>query len=361
MKAAAAPRPRPLEERLLRIDPGRGLFEDRRLADLPELLRRGDLLVVNDAATLPASLHGWTAAGAEVEVRLFGRGDETWTAVLFGAGDWRLRTEDRPAPPALRPGDGIRFGEDLGATVRTVSALSPRLVDLAFDRGGAAFWLALYRHGRPIQYSYLQAPLALWDVQTSYGGRPWAFEPPSAGRPLTWGLLSSVRARGIGITSITHAAGISSTGDAELDARLPMDERFEVPPETVGAVERARAAGGRVVAVGTTVVRALESAASPGGVLRPVAGITRLRLGPGYVPRVADGLLTGLHEPDTSHFSLLGAFAPMDLLRAADRHAEDEGYLCHEFGDSCLLLPHVGRGRASSPSPARGRNTGPTC
>jgi S-adenosylmethionine:tRNA ribosyltransferase-isomerase len=339
MKAATAPRPRPLEERLLWIDSRRGVFEDRRLAELPALLRRGDLLVVNDAATLPASIHGATAAGAAIEVRLLGRRDGAWTAVLFGAGDWRSRTEDRPAPPRLRPGDVIRFGADLGAAVKVVSALSPRLVVLAFDRDGAAFWQALYRYGRPIQYSYLQAPLQLWDVQTSYGARPWAFEPPSAGKPLTWGLLRSLRGHGIAIASITHAAGISSTGDAGLDVLLPMDERFEVPAETVAAVGRAREAGGRVVAVGTTVVRALESAAAPGGMLRAAAGVTRLRLGPGYVPRVADGLLTGIHEPDTSHFALLGAFAPMDLLRAAHRHADDVGYLGHEFGDSCLLLP----------------------
>jgi len=341
MKAATAPRPRPLEERLLRIDPRRGVFENRRLVELPELLQRGDLLVVNDAATLPASIHGKTTAGAAIEVRLLGRREDVWTAVLFGAGDWRLRTEDRPAPVVLRPGDGIRFGEDLGATVRTVSELSPRLVDLAFDRDGAAFWQALYRHGRPIQYSYLQAPLQLWDVQTPYGARPWAFEPPSAGKPLTWGLLESLRRRGVALARITHAAGLSSTGDADLDARLPLDERFEVPAETVAAVGRAREARGRVVAVGTTVVRALESAAAPTATLKPASGVTRLRLGPGYTPRVVDGLLTGLHEPDTSHFALLGAFAPMPLVRAAHRHAEDEGYLCHEFGDSCLLLGDV--------------------
>ena len=339
MNAAVWPREQPLTERLLHIDPGRGAWEDRRLADLAERLRAHDLLVVNDAATLPASLHGQTAGGEPVEARLIGHVDGRWKAVLFGGGDWRARTEDRPAPPVLRTGEVLRFGEGLSAVVTAVSSEAPRLVDLSFGREDAAFWQALYRHGRPIQYSYLRGPLALWHVQTAYGARPWAFEPPSAGRPLTWGLLESLRRRGVAIAPVTHAAGLSSTGDPELDARLPLEERFEVPPRTVEAVREALRAGGRIVAVGTTVVRALEAAAAAhSGRLEPEAGLTRLRIGPGFRPKVVDGLLTGMHEPDTSHFALLAAFAPLELLRRAHAHAEAAGYLAHEFGDSCLVL-----------------------
>jgi S-adenosylmethionine:tRNA ribosyltransferase-isomerase len=158
------------------------------------------------------------------------------------------------------------------------------------------------------------------------------------GRPLTWRVLQEVRARGIGIVPLTHAAGLSSTGDAAIDAALPLPERFDIPGATVAAVARTRAAGGRVVAVGTTVVRALEGAAA-GGSLIAGEGETGLRIARGYRPRVVDGLLTGVHVPGESHFDLLQAFASDALLRDALAHAEREGYLAHEFGDSCLILP----------------------
>jgi S-adenosylmethionine:tRNA ribosyltransferase-isomerase len=228
----------------------------------------------------------------------------------------------------------------LRATVVAISDVSPRLLRLGFDRRGDALWSAMYRRGRPVQYSYVRAPLALWHVQTAYASRPWAAEAPSAGRPLTWRVLLEARRRGIALAAITHAAGLSSTGDPALDAALPLTERFDIPAETVAAVARARAARGRVVAVGTTVVRALEGAVeAKGGRLAPGEGRTSLRIDRHFHPRVVDGLLTGVHQPGESHFDLLQAFAPETLLRRALAHAEHEGYLAHEFGDSCLILP----------------------
>jgi S-adenosylmethionine:tRNA ribosyltransferase-isomerase len=153
-------------------------------------------------------------------------------------------------------------------------------------------------------------------------------------------VLSEARRRGIGLVSLTHAAGLSSTGDPGLDAALPLPEAFDIPADTVRAVERTRAARGRVVAVGTTVVRALEGAwEAGGGRLRAGEGRTSLRIDGRFQPRVVDGLLTGVHQPGESHFELLQAFAPEPLLRRALAHAESEGYLAHEFGDSCLILP----------------------
>jgi S-adenosylmethionine:tRNA ribosyltransferase-isomerase len=227
----------------------------------------------------------------------------------------------------------------LSATVVAISDVSPRLLRLAFDRQGDALWSAMYRRGRPVQYSYVRAPLALWHVQTAYASRPWAAEAPSAGRPLTWRVLLEARRRGIALAAITHAAGLSSTGEPALDAALPLPERFDIPADTVAAVARARAARGRVIAVGTTVVRALEGAAEAnGGRLAPGEGRTSLRIDRHFHPRVVDGLLTGVHQPGESHFDLLQAFAPEPLLRRALAHAEHEGYLAHEFGDSCLIL-----------------------
>lgn len=335
MTPASWPREEPLEERLLLIDPRTGVLADRRIDDLPLLLAPGDLLVVNDAATLPASLHGHSAAGAPIELRLAGPADERdeWAAVVFGDGDHRTPTEHRPAPPPLAPGDAIDLGEDLRASVASVAPLSPRLVRIRFDRAGASLWQALYRRGRPVQYAYVRAPLRLWHVQTGYASRPWAVEPPSAGRPLRWSLLARLRARGVELASVTHAAGLSSTGDPAIDRALPLPERYDVPAATVRAVEATRARGGRVVAVGTSVVRALETVAAGA----PLAGITHLRIGPEHQLRALDAILTGMHEPGSSHHDLMHAFAPAALLEAAHTHAVRHDYLAHEFGDSTLI------------------------
>lgn len=330
--------------RLLQIDPRSGGLRDRLANDLPEILRPGDLLVVNDVGTLPASLAGTTRRGP-VEIRLAGPPEEDagprslWPAVLFGAGSWRQRTEDRPAPPPLHRGDRVVFGRGgLSARVVSVSKRSERLVDLRFDREGAELWSTLYRLGRPVQYSHLCGPLDLWHVQTPYASRPWAVEMPSAGRALRPPLLRELRRRGVEVASLSHAAGLSSTGDADLDALLPLPEKTEVPGATVEAVARTKKARGRLVAVGTTVVRALEGRAA----LRPLRlgqSLTRLRIGPGHVLRVVDGLLTGLHAPGESHFELLQAFAPRGVLDSALRHAAAAGYLGHEFGDLVVILP----------------------
>jgi len=319
-----ARRPRPAE-RLLFIH--QGAFADRRISDLPSLLEPGDLLVVNDAATLPGSLRA-----QDLEIRLVGENrDGSFRAVLFGAGDWRTPTEHRPPPPTLSPGQELDLGP-LQARVERV--LVPRLYDLRFDQEGAALWMRLYRLGRPVQYSHLEGPLSLWDVQTQYGGRPWSAELPSAGRPLSFAMLEALRARNVQLASLTHACGLSATGDEALDAALPLVERYDLPQSTLAAIGAAR----RVIAVGTSVVRALEGCVAQHGRLVAGEGETALLVGPETSLQVVDGLLTGLHDPMASHYRLLQAFAPLALLEHAYRHAETQGYLGHEFGDSCLIL-----------------------
>lgn len=313
---------------------------DASFARIAEFLRPGDVLVVNDAATLPASLAGHTLSGAEVELRLIGPTDaDTWRAVLFGQGDWHQRTEDRPPPPLLAPGEVVLLGGSLRAAVVSRSSLSPRLIEVSFDREGSDLWEALYAAGKPVQYSYLSDELALWSVQTVYGGRPWAAEMPSAGRPITWSLLLALRRRGVSVVSITHAAGLSATGDPAIDRALPLPERFDIPEATVRAIARARAAHGRVIAVGTTVVRALEGcAAQHGGELRPGTGTTDLVMNASFERCIVDGLLTGVHDPGESHFALLSAFADAETLARAWSHAMDLGYRSHEFGDTSLIM-----------------------
>ena len=339
MIAAALPRDVARTARLLRVDPRAWAVRDVGIAALPSQFRPGDLVVVNDAATLPASF-AVHVPDAAFEVRLAGpiAGGRAWAAVLFGTGDWRTRTEERPAPPLVHAGTTLAFGEGVTARVTSVSPLSPRLVRLEFDRDEAALWAKLYRLGRPVQYSHLAKDLALWDTQTAFGGRPWSVETPSAARPLGWQALAALRARGVALASVTHAAGLSATGEPALDRALPLPERSEVPQATVDAVARARARSGRVIAIGTSTARALEANALEHGRLVAACGVASLRIGPGYERRVTDGILTGMHAAGTSHAALLQAFAPRVLLSLAWSHAEDEGYLGEEFGDAMLIL-----------------------
>lgn len=336
MIAATWPRPHRAQARLMRIDRRSGSLADRVASDLPELLAPGDLLVLNDAATLPASLSG-EADGAPLELRLLDEQDGLWRAVAFGPGSWRTPTERRPAPPPLGAGTRLSFG-GASATVEAVLPQSPRLIALRFDQNGERFWSELYRAGKPVQYSYLSGDLRLWHVQNAYAARPWAAEAPSAGFVLSAALLARLRQRGVEIATLTHAAGLSSSGDAALDAALPLDERFEIPEASVVAITRTRARAGRVIAVGTSVVRALETRALERGELLPGPGRSELRIGPGFSLRVVDGLLSGIHDPTASHYALLQAFASAEHLAAGHAAAERWGYLEHEFGDVCLLL-----------------------
>jgi S-adenosylmethionine:tRNA ribosyltransferase-isomerase len=330
-----------------------GTIRSRRRADLADLLRTGDLLIANDAATIPASLTGiHSPTGRPLEIRLAGRPSlrpddvRRFVALAFGGGDWHTTTEDREPPPPLHPGDRLLLGP-LRATV-TGRLGHARLVGLGFDGEVADIWAGLALHGRPIQYAHLPEPLALWDVWTPLAAQPVAFEPPSAGFALRWGTLARLAARGIGFATLTHAAGISSTGDPGLDARLPLDEPYHIPLETVRRLRRARREGGRILAVGTTVVRALEHAALATGTVRSGTGTATQRIGPATPLRVVDGILTGVHEPATSHYQLLRALADDRTLAAAERIQLAERYRSHEFGDSVLLWRSVSGGPATS-------------
>jgi S-adenosylmethionine:tRNA ribosyltransferase-isomerase len=164
-----------------------------------------------------------------------------------------------------------------------------------------------------------------------------AFEPPSAGFVLDWAALASLTARGIRFATITHAAGISSTGDAELDALLPFDEPYRIPAFTARAIQSARAGGGRIMALGTTVVRALEHAAAATGIVPAGEGVATQRIGPSTLLRVVDAILSGTHEPGASHYELLRAFADNETLTAISRELDAHDYRTHEFGDSIFL------------------------
>jgi S-adenosylmethionine:tRNA ribosyltransferase-isomerase len=350
-----------------------GATETHPARALPDLLRAGDLVVVNDASTLPASLYARTASGEALELRLVGATDVDgsavhFTAAVLGSGDWHTRTEDRPAPPCLSAGDDVAIGDELVAHVLARSVLSDHLVHIELGlhealAEPAAIWAALYRAGRPVQYAHVPEPLALWDVQNAWAGRPWAVEMPSAGRALDIATVLALRARGVEVAVITHAAGVSATGHPEIDARLPLPERFEVSEATARAVNRTRARGGRVVAIGTSVVRALESAArasasSIDGALQAATGVTDLLLGPSTPRQVVDAVLTGVHESDTTHFTLLRAFADRKTLDGALATAIREDLLGHEFGDAWLVWGERRERRGSSQQREQREQTG---
>lgn len=341
MIAADRPTQRPSTARLLHVDEHGNVRHSPR-SKLVELLRAGDLVIANDAATLPASLPGThVPTGRVIEVRLAGkpslaaRDAHRFIAVVFGGGDHHTRTEDRPLPPTLNAGDELQLGELRARVERLLD--HPRLIQLHFDVTPSELWRGLASHGRPIQYAHMSEPLALWDVWTSIAGAPVAYEPPSAGFALDWQTLAAFEQRGIEFATLTHAAGISSTGDSELDRRLPLDEPYRIPVATEEAIAAGLCEGRRIVAIGTTVVRALEDSAATFGSVAAGSGMAKLRLGPQTQLRVVDAILSGTHEPGSSHHDLLHAFADKDALRRADDALNSAGYRTHEFGDSVLI------------------------
>jgi S-adenosylmethionine:tRNA ribosyltransferase-isomerase len=310
-------------------------------SELANLLRPGDIVVANDAATLPASLSGQhRRTGCSIEVRLAGRDslDEVrqFSAVVFGDGDFRTRTEDRSRPPALKPGDRLELGRLRATVARLLN--HPRFILLQFEGSPREIWEGLARHGRPIQYAHVPTPLDVWDTWAPIAGLPVAFEPPSAGFVLDWNMLASMSARKIRFGTITHAAGLSSTGDPELDALLPFAEPYRIPESTALMIKQAQASRRRIIAIGTTVVRALEhTAAMFDGVVPSGERLATQRLDASSKLRIVDAILSGIHERGTSHYELLRAFVDDETLGCINHELNARDYRTHEFGDSVFL------------------------
>jgi S-adenosylmethionine:tRNA ribosyltransferase-isomerase len=296
---------------------------------LGEWLRAGDLLVVNSSRTLPALLSARDENGSPVEVRLAQRrSDDRWDALLLNGKTHIGHT-----------GMGLDFGSGLRGFVVGRRSDLPFLWELKFDVCCTTLLDLIYRLGEPVRYTYVRDALPLDLYQTVYANQPGSVEMPSAGRPFTWELLFKLKRQGIAFSSLWLHTGLSSTRDDEIDALHPQyDEEFEISTETADAVNAAHARGGRVIAVGTTVVRALETAAQADGTITAAHGWTRLHISSGYPLKVVDGLLTGLHEPQASHLDLLSAFVSPGRLQSAYLEAIDRRYLWHEFGDMNLIL-----------------------
>ena len=295
--------------------------------DLPDLLRPGDLLVVNESATLPASLRARSTPGEFLLNLSTQYADRVWLAEPR----WSASS---PGPVPIAAGDLV---EAAGVTLRRIAAY-PGIDRLSFFRASGDLGAAMRREGSPIRYGYLGRPHPLSDYQTIFARVPGSSEMPSAARPFTQRTLDDLGSRGIGIARIWLHTGVSSLEQEPNGSETPpvYPEPFEVPESTARAVTATRCRGGRVIAVGTTVLRALETVAASGP-MRPLRGFTRCVLGPDRSIRSVDALLTGLHDPRTSHLSLLFGFAGEATVRAAYAEAASIGYLWHEFGDSHLV------------------------
>ncbi|MBV9066090.1 MAG: tRNA preQ1(34) S-adenosylmethionine ribosyltransferase-isomerase QueA [Methylobacteriaceae bacterium] len=331
--------------RLLVIDAKTDRFEDRTIRDLPGLLRPQDALVVNDTRVIPARLEGIRVRGeslAQIEVTLHQRAnDNTWRAFA------------RPAK-RLKVGERIRFGESSESIACLLAALDATVVakdkageiTLAFDLTGPALDERITQLGQMPLPPYIASRRASdaqdeRDYQTMFAENSGAVAAPTAGLHFTPELMATIKARGIALQRVTLHVGagtflrvkVEDTRDHRMHA-----EWGTISAQTADALNTTRAQGGRVAAIGTTVLRLLESAADEAGSLQAASGETSIFIEPGYAFRAVDALLTNFHLPRSTLFMLVSAFAGLDLMKRAYAHAIEQKYRFYSYGDACLLL-----------------------
>ena len=301
-------------------------FRHARFRDLGQFLSPGDVLVVNTSATIAAAVDGRRPGGTPVTVHF---------STALDDGSWlvELRPPGRATGPVRDASAGERVALPAGAVLTLQAAAGGRLwrAQVAAEGDVREF---LSASGRPISYAYLAGSWPLTAYQTVFARDPGSAEMPSAGRPFSTELVTRLAVGGVVIAPVTLHTGVSSLEAGE----PPLREWCRVPGPTAGLVSHARAAGHRIIAVGTTVTRALETRAAPDGTVTAGQGWTDLVLGTGRPARAVDGIVTGWHAPGASHLSLLAAVAGPDLVSDAYAEAIRHRYLWHEFGDSCLLL-----------------------
>jgi S-adenosylmethionine:tRNA ribosyltransferase-isomerase len=332
LEAAEPPEARGLTRdavRMLVAERASGQLVHSTFGAIPSFLRPGDLVVVNTSAVVPAAVTAWGDDGTPLVVHLSTRlDDDRWVVEPRQIDDRTTRRWVGPVP--LR----LRVGTDATITLDSPYLGSSRLWVARLHLPQPVFtWLAV--HGQPIRYRYVDRPWPIGYYQNVYATEPGSAEMPSAGRPFTPEVITRLVAKGVGVAPLVLHTGVASLEAME----LPYPERMRLPPSTASTVNETRRQGGRVIAVGTTVVRALETAGDDDGVVQPVDGWTDLVITPQRGVGVVDGLLTGWHEPEASHLLMLEAVAGRPLLEASYEASLREGYLWHEFGDMHLILP----------------------
>jgi S-adenosylmethionine:tRNA ribosyltransferase-isomerase len=332
--------------RLLVTDAGSHSVRHATAHDLPEFLRAGDLLVVNASATFNAALDAWRPDGAGVMDELIAVHLSSPVPHAADEREWiielRRLTKDGTKPLFdAQAGERIRLRGGGSATLlapfsrpsASVPNVGVRLWRARLDLPGSVLAYA-DEHGSPIRYGYVPRRWPLTDYQTVFATEPGSAEMPSAGRPFTRELVARLEGLGVAIASIVLHTGVASLESGE----APYPERYRVSANTADAVNRTHDRGGRVIAVGTTVVRALETVAAADGIVRAGDGWTDVVVNSERGVRAVDGLLTGLHEPRASHLTMLEAIAGRAHLAIAYRAALDAGYRWHEFGDVHLII-----------------------
>ncbi len=306
-------------------------IEHARFSDLADVLAPGDLLVVNVSRTMPAAVAARRANGDPARIHFATaapRLDDRWWVV-------ELRSGDGSEPRTGEAGELI----ELDGGPESLELVAPygagKRLMLARLRASEPVPVYLERHGEPIRYGYVPGPWPLEAYQNVYATIPGSAEMPSAGRPFSRRLITALIAGAVLIAPLTLDTGVSSPESHE----PPFPERFTVPEPTARLVGAVHGWGGRVIAVGTTVVRALETVAGADGTVAGDSGWTDLVIDPGHELRAVDGLITGWHEPQASHLMMLSALAGEELVDRSYAEALERGYLWHEFGDSHLILP----------------------
>ncbi|HWD86102.1 MAG TPA: S-adenosylmethionine:tRNA ribosyltransferase-isomerase [Solirubrobacteraceae bacterium] len=334
LEASAPPESRGLSRDAVRLMVAHRTGEEivhAHFADLPQHLGPGDLLVINTSATVPGAVPARRSDGQEIEVRFStpvprAHRPDLFVVELRGPGG-------EPLVGRGRAGEQIRLPASVMLQLLAPYAAPGRLWVAKVAVGSLHEYLLA--HGHPIRYGYVRRPWPLSAYQTVYATTPGSAEMPSAGRPFTAELITALAAGGTLISPITLHCGVSSPERDE----PPYAEQYSVPETTANLVNAVRGWGGRVVAVGTTVVRALESAVAADGTAHPAGGWTELVISPDHAPAAVDGLITGWHEPGASHLQMLEAIAGPELIERSYDAALAAGYLWHEFGDSHLILP----------------------
>ncbi|WP_042353572.1 S-adenosylmethionine:tRNA ribosyltransferase-isomerase [Bacillus rubiinfantis] len=293
---------------------------------LGDYLQKGDLLILNNSRTIPAVMYAqWRRDGilldANVEIRLARRcGEDRWEALVVTA--------------PVNVNDTLHFSPNLSANIVDKKDQSP-LKELLFSQKNAELMDSIYALGEPVRYEYISYPWNLDYYQTVFASHPGSVEMPSAGRAFSWELLFQLKQKGVQLGFIQLHTGLSYL----LDDSLPLTpednaEEYHIPAAVMEQIIRTKSSGNRVIAVGTTVVRALESAAKYG----VLSGITNLYIHHLFPLKMVDGIITGFHEPKASHLDMLSAFVSEHDLLTAYHEAILTGYLWHEFGDMNLIL-----------------------
>lgn len=312
--------------KMMVLDKTTGQTNHTQFYHLDRYLKKGDLLVLNASRTVPAVLKSQKEMdGTEVEIRLAHRKNESiWEAL--------------PVSGNVKKGDVIRFSSTLTATIIEQSDKTP-FVLLAFNLCCSSLFNQIYRLGEPVRYEYIQEPWNLDYYQTVFATKPGSVEMPSAGRAFSWELLFRLQKKGVKIAYITLHTGLSYLLDDKWHKGPDTNfENYEVPKETAEMILETKRSGGKVIAVGTTVVRTLETVAREKGILQAASGWTNLYITENTKLQVCDGLITGMHEPEASHLQLLSAFVDREKLYDAYTDAIQQRYLWHEFGDMNLIL-----------------------